>query len=159
MCSIHRDQKRFINRSISLQITIFFEPIENAAKELEQRAWRNPIQQVANLIVARNLQHTKQSLSVANAFRQFHRPLEIQKRRALREKHRECSKTGIHHRIHDIFARSMARQIAQHMVGVFDNLIVSKLLDSWSEWVAHRYWKIGYYFPVSYTPARAGCLP
>ena len=159
LCSIHRYQKRAVNRSMILQITKLFEPIKNANKEIEQRAWRNPIQQVANLVVARNLQHTKQGLSVADASRQRHRPLEVQKRRALREEHRECPKGGIHHRVHDIFARPLARQIAQHTAGVFHNLIVSKLLDSRSEWVAHRLWKIGYYFPESYTPVRVGCLP
>jgi hypothetical protein len=89
--------------------------VQRLGEEGKHRVGRDRIEQIADVIIARDPGHPEQALGVAASLRHRHRSLEIQARRALGEEDRERPYGGIRHGIHRTITRAFIRKLAQRL--------------------------------------------
>jgi hypothetical protein len=79
-------------------------------EQRKHRARRDRIEQIADVVVARDLCHPEQAMGITASRCHFQRSLEIQERRTLSEEDRECLHGGICHGLHHIITRAFIRK-------------------------------------------------
>lgn len=106
---IHCHQHCVLNRPRLAQASCFVQHPQYFLEHWKDTLWFHAIQQSSNLVIARDLMHSEQALSIASSLRICHCPLVRQERRTLRKEHTESAQCLIFHAIARILPRALVR--------------------------------------------------
>ncbi len=155
--TVHRHQQIAADAAIGLQMTVLTQHLHHGGKDRQHRRGRNRVEQIPDLVVARDLRYPKQGQGVVAPLRYLQGALEIQERRALREEHRERPERRIRHGIRDI-ARALVGKTLDHRPKELDQAAEGIGAQVGSERETHRHWELACTFPSSYTGNSIRCL-
>jgi len=130
--------------------------LHHRVKDRQHRTGRDRIEQITDLIVARDPGDPKQAQGVIAPLGGLQRALEIQERGALREEHRERTQGGIGHRI-GRRARALIREALDHRAQVLNQALEGLWAGVESKRKAHRCRECACSFPTSFTASVRKC--
>ncbi len=103
-CAVQRRKEAAGERPVGLQRTALVEGLDDLEQQ-RREGWRgNPIEQVADLLVAGEAMHPEQRRGVVASALLLHPGLVVEKRRALSEEHRKGGEPGVLHRVTRVVA-------------------------------------------------------
>jgi hypothetical protein len=114
--AVERHQQPPVEHPVRGQSIVSHDRLHEVHEQRRDMGRGNRIEQVANLLHARDLLDPEQRAGVVAPPRLLHPHLKIEKRRALHEEHRERTQSGIAHRVALVVAAlACIRQGAQHL--------------------------------------------
>ncbi len=112
---IQSQQHLALQRPVALDHALVHQPFKQGVVQWLQRLRRHRIQQVADLVVARDLVRPEHRLHIVAPLLLLHAPLVLQERRALHEEHRERAHPRIGHAVVQVLASATIGQLLQYL--------------------------------------------